>query len=552
MFFFSFSICAANNSNITTDVDIGLGFIASMEKDIKFKFAISIVYMTIGSKAVLYVKIFPSSSDLTGNNKQILQSYIRRNCKAFFRKKRLKIPQEINFEYAETPDSKLFFDSFKKAADNIFPLSGLSREKWDLLTKEGDSIPLDKLTYAIATLIYDEEFRSDFLNEDCFEAYDLLNTQFSIIGPKINKSRNEFQIDLSNFIVTADKVKSVDLPGDEAIYNIHSWSRLRKLIDKGLRVIKSCDDFANLTNSYERKLNKISLSASRMSEVISVLDDTIYRLIFFKRLNNVPDLRQDCSMIKQSCAALTDNTQKSRETCQEIRQCIEKNVASLEELLYKIEQNLQVPAVIVPQEKVAKPRMESHSDESLWTPNTTSTALECKQEAEKKLRAEEEKALKKHLKIIRNSGKNEEKDSIIISADLEYVYIDADGNEEKFTARPYLREVDFSVFLPSSVSVTQTMLDFLETAQRFKVLPHNSLGQNGIKPYSLDLLIVKCKKHGKQHLTFVAHKLIGQPGYVYLPYEIINHTFYERLINEEGLLEKYANRCRQEVRVRKN
>ncbi|CDZ78392.1 hypothetical protein BN59_02702 [Legionella massiliensis] len=122
------------------------------------------------------------------------------------------------------------------------------------------------------------------------------------------------------------------------------------------------------------------------------------------------------------------------------------------------------------------------------------------------------------------------------------------------------QEIDISAYCLNNTSNLYISLDieiepkeefdlFKEVALRQKILTQDSLGQNGIKIYGLNCLSVKCKQAGGRRLIFLSHKIVGTDDYIYLPYEIVSHVKYERLLNNKQELRTLINNIREKNSV---
>lgn len=82
-----------------------------------------------------------------------------------------------------------------------------------------------------------------------------------------------------------------------------------------------------------------------------------------------------------------------------------------------------------------------------------------------------------------------------------------------------------------------------------RLLSQDSLGQNGIKLYGLDLMVVKCKAYNNERLLFTAHRIHHTNNYVFLCDGLVSHKEYELLLNNPKLLKKRAQEIKNKISI---
>jgi hypothetical protein len=105
---------------------------------------------------------------------------------------------------------------------------------------------------------------------------------------------------------------------------------------------------------------------------------------------------------------------------------------------------------------------------------------------------------------------------------------------------------------PTDHEKDDKMKIFLDSSERMKIIKRDSLGQNGLKIYGLDFLIAKNKKLSSEHLIFISHPLEnGSSGHIFIPFDVVSHTFYEKLLDDKMLLRNTVDSARNALRVNK-
>jgi hypothetical protein len=101
-----------------------------------------------------------------------------------------------------------------------------------------------------------------------------------------------------------------------------------------------------------------------------------------------------------------------------------------------------------------------------------------------------------------------------------------------------------------TVSPDEKMQAYKSIVMQSRLLSQDSLGQNGIKLYCLDLLVVKCKTYNNERLLFTAHKIQGTDDHVFIADDLVTHKDYKALLNQPKSMQKRAQDIRDSVTVR--
>lgn len=189
----------------------------------------------------------------------------------------------------------------------------------------------------------------------------------------------------------------------------------------------------------------------------------------------------------------------------------------------------------------------------LFAPNEPSTTKEAKLEALEKIKKSEQRQEmhgNRHEKkeVVNSIEKVKPHNEYFISISTEEKKQEMKIIPVRNTKHLYLC-TDLGEIFPSNLK--EKIEAFQSVAEECRMLCQISLGQNGIKNYGLDLLVVKCKKYNNERLLFRAHRIQDTDDYVYLADKLVSHEEYEEHLKQPKNMKVDADKIRQSLVVKK-